>query len=129
MAAREEDPPDDYLAAPSLGIHRETRNTSRLYHRQEILVAEVRGKGLMAVEHSSRAVSYPHPGPVEHQSSLFQSAHHRHTATCPDLVAAILLLPKHKTLALDRVLCLPLLGIQPGIVKVGRNLYRGHRMI
>lgn len=122
-AARGEDPPDDYLAAPLLGIHRETRNTSQLYHRQENLVGEVRGRGPMPVEHSSRVVSYPHPGPVERLSSLFQSAHRHHTATCPGLVVAILLLPMHKTLVLDRVLCLPLLGIQPGIIKVGRNLW------
>lgn len=124
-AARGEDPPGDYPAAPSLGIHQGTRNTLQLYHRQGNLAAGALGRGLMPVERSSRAVSYPRPGLAAHLSSQFRPARRHHTATCPGLVAAILLLPTHKTLALDRALCPPRLGIQPGIVKMEKKPLQG----
>lgn len=125
MAEREEDPLVYCLATPSLGTHQGTRNTSQLYHRQESLVVVVQEKGLMPVEHNSQAASCPRLGPVACLSFLFLSAHRHHTATCQGLVAVILQLPMHKILVLGQVLYLPLLGIQPGIIKVERNLDLG----
>lgn len=125
MVVREEDPLVYCLATPLLGKHQGTRNISQLYHRQESLVVEVQEKGLMPVEHNSQAVSCPRLGPVAHLSSLFLSARRHHTATCQGLVAVILQLPMHKILALGQVLYLPLLGIQPGIIEMERNIGSG----